>query len=241
MDAIFKALADPARRDILDALRQEDGQTLSQLGGLFDMTRFGVMKHLGVLEEAQLITTVKRGRFKYHYLNALPLQETIDRWIAPIVKPAARGVLDLKASLEAAPRSITQTAYIAAPRAAVWAAITNAEAQSAYNYMADQVTREGPTLTYFRSGAALLTITETAREEEETLHARFAPAWAPGLAASDITYRLSDDGPHTKLTFEHRDLTGEEAEIADGWVRTLAGLKTFVETGQSPKFQPLTG
>ncbi|MCY4335423.1 MAG: helix-turn-helix domain-containing protein [Litoreibacter sp.] len=103
MDAIFKALNDAARRDILDSLRKKDGQTLSELEPQFDMTRFGVMKHLAVLEEAKLITTKKVGRFKHHYLNALPLQEVIDRWIEPLLaKPTARGVLDLKAKLEGA-------------------------------------------------------------------------------------------------------------------------------------------
>ncbi|MEL7127826.1 MAG: metalloregulator ArsR/SmtB family transcription factor, partial [Pseudomonadota bacterium] len=75
MDSVFKALADPARRTLLDSLRDTDGQTLQQLQGQLDMTRFGVMKHLSVLEEAGLITTKKVGRFKHHYLNAVPLQQ----------------------------------------------------------------------------------------------------------------------------------------------------------------------
>ena len=79
MDLIFKALGDPARRALLDSLRQNDGQSLGDLEAQLDMTRFGVMKHLGVLEEAGLITTRREGRFKYHYLNAAPLQEVVDR------------------------------------------------------------------------------------------------------------------------------------------------------------------
>lgn len=91
MDALFKARADPARRTLLDSLRMRDGQTLQELEARLDMTRFGVMKHLGVLETGGLITTRKVGRFKHHYLNALPLQQAIDRWIEPLlVKPAAR-------------------------------------------------------------------------------------------------------------------------------------------------------
>ena len=101
MDDVFKALADPARRTLLDALRQKDGQTLQELTELLDMTRFGVMKHLGVLEDAGLVVTHKKGRFKHHYLNAVPLQQTIDRWIEPMrAKPAARAVLNLKSTLE---------------------------------------------------------------------------------------------------------------------------------------------
>jgi len=83
MDAIFKALNDPARRALLDSLRAKDGQTLTELEEQLDMSRFGVMKHLKVLEDAHLITTRKSGRFKHHYLNALPLQEVIDHWIEP--------------------------------------------------------------------------------------------------------------------------------------------------------------
>jgi DNA-binding transcriptional ArsR family regulator len=101
MDAIFKALNDPLRRSILDRLRQKDGQSLQELEEGVEMTRFGVMKHLKVLEEANLITTKKQGRFKYHYLNAVPLQEVADRWIEPLLQaPAARGMLNLKAHLE---------------------------------------------------------------------------------------------------------------------------------------------
>ncbi len=91
MDAIFKALNDPARRALLDSLRAKDGQTLTELEEQIDMTRFGVMKHLKVLEEAHLVVTTKVGRFKYHYLNVLPLQEMLDRWIEPLLaRPAAR-------------------------------------------------------------------------------------------------------------------------------------------------------
>ena len=101
MDAIFKALGDPARRDLLDSLRKRDGQSLSDLEQVLAMSRFGVMKHLKVLEEANLIVTRKDGRFKYHYLNVIPLQEILDRWIEPLTqKPLARAALDLKAKME---------------------------------------------------------------------------------------------------------------------------------------------
>ncbi len=106
MDAIFKALADETRRLILDVLRQQDGQTLQELEVSLaeqgvEMTRFGVMKHLKVLEAAFLVISRKQGRFKYHHLNVVPLQEVIDRWIEPLTqKPLARATLDLKAKLE---------------------------------------------------------------------------------------------------------------------------------------------
>lgn len=106
MDAIFKALADDTRRRILDVLHEKDGQTLGELEKSiakagFEMTRFGVMKHLKVLEAASLVVSRKQGRFKYHFLNVVPLQQVIDRWIEPLTqKPLARATLDLKAKLE---------------------------------------------------------------------------------------------------------------------------------------------
>ncbi|EFL90753.1 helix-turn-helix domain-containing protein [Ahrensia sp. R2A130] len=106
MDTIFKALNDPARRAVLDLLRERDGRTSTQieealLASGFEMTRFGVMKHLKVLEVADLVTVRRSGRFKHHYLNAVPIQQVMDRWMEPLVaKPLARAVLDLKASIE---------------------------------------------------------------------------------------------------------------------------------------------
>jgi DNA-binding transcriptional ArsR family regulator len=81
MDAVFKALADSSRRDLLDRLRADNGQTLSQLCERLDMTRQAVSKHLGLLEEANLVATVKRGREKLHYLNPVPIHELAERWI----------------------------------------------------------------------------------------------------------------------------------------------------------------
>ncbi len=106
MDAIFKALNDPARREILDLLRTKDGRTSGEIeSGLmeagFSMTRFGVMKHLKVLEGANLVLSRRSGRFKHHYLNAVPIQQVMDRWMEPLVsKPMTRAVLDLKSKLE---------------------------------------------------------------------------------------------------------------------------------------------
>jgi DNA-binding transcriptional ArsR family regulator len=101
MDDVFKSLSDETRRGLLDRLRERDGQTLTELESAIGMTRFGVMKHLKVLESANLVVTRKLGRFKYHYLNAAPLQLIVDRWITPITQQAAtRALLDLKADLE---------------------------------------------------------------------------------------------------------------------------------------------
>jgi DNA-binding transcriptional ArsR family regulator len=100
MDEVFKALADPTRRGLLDALYAENGQTLSALEARVDMTRFGVMKHLRVLEEAGLITTRRRGREKLHFLNPVPIRLVHDRWVSKYAEPWAAGLADLKKDLE---------------------------------------------------------------------------------------------------------------------------------------------
>jgi DNA-binding transcriptional ArsR family regulator len=100
VDEVFKALADPTRRGLLDELFREDGQTLSELERRVPMTRFGVMKHLRVLEAAGLVTTKRRGREKLHFLNPVPLQEIYERWIAKFEKPRLKALSDLKKRLE---------------------------------------------------------------------------------------------------------------------------------------------
>ena len=100
MDAVFKALADPTRRDLLDALFAEDGQTLTALEQRVPMTRFGVMKHLKVLEEAGLVVTRKRGREKLHHLNPVPIRLIQDRWVSKYAEPWAAGLAELKTHLE---------------------------------------------------------------------------------------------------------------------------------------------
>jgi DNA-binding transcriptional ArsR family regulator len=104
MDDIFKALADANRRKLLDSLADENGQTLQQLeAALPDITRFGVMKHLKLLEAANLISTRKIGRFKYHYLNPVPIAEISNRWIDKFTKHTATGMNLLKQQLETKP------------------------------------------------------------------------------------------------------------------------------------------
>jgi DNA-binding transcriptional ArsR family regulator len=102
VDLVFKALADPTRRAVLDALFVEDGQSLSRLCELFpDLTRFGVMKHLRVLEDANLLTTVKVGRTKLHHLNPIPIHQIAERWLDKYAVPVTGAMLGLKRHLEA--------------------------------------------------------------------------------------------------------------------------------------------
>jgi DNA-binding transcriptional ArsR family regulator len=100
MDAVFKALADPTRRGLLDELFKRDGQSLSALEQGLPMTRFGVMKHLKVLEEANLVVTRRRGREKLHYLNPVPIQQVYERWVSKYAQPVAAGLTGLKRELE---------------------------------------------------------------------------------------------------------------------------------------------
>jgi DNA-binding transcriptional ArsR family regulator len=100
MDAVFKALADPSRRELLDRLRADNGQTLSELCARLDMTRQAVSKHLAILEEANLVATVKRGREKLHYLNPVPIHEIAERWIGKFERHRLQALSELKKGLE---------------------------------------------------------------------------------------------------------------------------------------------
>ncbi|MEM8576291.1 MAG: helix-turn-helix domain-containing protein [Pseudomonadota bacterium] len=245
MDAIFKALADPARRTLLDALRQRDGQTLSQLEAPLEMTRFGVMKHLGVLEESGLITTKKVGRFKHHYLNALPLQEAIDRWIEPFaVKGSARAILALKAQLEGErdmtkPDFVMQT-FIRVSQDCLWDALRDPEAVAHYHFMAYRAVQDGDRMVFLMPDGSELMSKTLLRETPKTeIELRFTPNWEGGGDPSRVIYRLTPEGAFCKLTIEQYDLTfpvvpGEG--VADGWERWAAGLKTWLETGQDARF-----
>ena len=100
MDAVFKALADASRRELLDRLRAENGQTLGELCARLDMTRQAVSKHLVLLEEANLVATVRRGREKLHYLNPVPIHEIAERWIGKFERSRLQALSDMKRALE---------------------------------------------------------------------------------------------------------------------------------------------
>ena len=245
MDALFKALSDPARRTLLDSLSTRDGQTLQQLQTHLDMTRFGVMKHLGVLETAGLITTKKVGRFKHHYLNALPLQQAIDRWIEPLlVKPAARAVLDLKSRIEGKdpmqkPDFVMQT-FIKTSQDRMWDALADERNVAHYHFMASHATRDGARITMFLpDGTPLMSNVILATDPKSRMEATFEPHWDGGGAPSRVIYLLEPEGDFVKLTIEHYDLTFPVVPgkgVADGWARWAAGLKTWLETGQDAHF-----
>ena len=236
MDLIFKALADPARRAILDALRQSDGQTLSELDARFDMTRFGVMKHLAVLEEATLITTVKRGRYKYHYLNAVPLQETLDQWMEPHrVKPAAQSMLDLKARLEGAAPDFVEAAFVMSGSDRIWAMLTEASGLRQCLAFGTDVREQADS---FQIAGTDGTPIATLRGPEFASEGRWDGQllWHGG-ASSRLLITVRPDIGFCEVSVALFTLPPDTGWLREAWGRTLAGLKTTLETGTPTKFQ----
>lgn len=245
MDAVFKALADPARRTLLDALRQKDGQSLQELTELLEMTRFGVMKHLNVLEDAKLVVTHKKGRFKYHYLNAVTLQQTIDHWIEPMrAKPMARAVLNFKSTLERTdnmmkPDFMMQT-FIRCTQDALWDALSNPESMSAYHFLGAAVegkAQEGGKLDWVMpDGNTMLTQRPTKVEPKTRIEATFEPNFfGPDAPASRMAFLIEPQGEICKLTIEHYDLPDGQENVSEGWARLAASLKSWLETGTALK------
>src|ERR1700694_38846 len=130
MDEVFRALADPTRRSLLDELFREDGQTLSALEERFSMTRFGVMKHLKQLEEAGLVVTKRRGREKLHFLNPVPIRLVHDRWVSKYAEPWAAALSGIKETLEERPMEKVFEIYIKTTPERFWEAITDSEMRS---------------------------------------------------------------------------------------------------------------
>src|SRR5439155_9439716 len=134
MDAVFRALADPTRRSLLDELFAQDGQTLSALERRLPMTRFGVMKHLRVLEDAGLVTTRRRGREKLHFLNPIPIRLVHDRWVSKYAAPWAAMLSGLKHSLEDKAMEKIFEIYIKTTPERLWKAITDTDMRRKYTF-----------------------------------------------------------------------------------------------------------
>src|SRR3954452_12726788 len=134
MDPVFKALADPTRRGLLDELFKHDGQTLTSLEGRVPMTRFGVMKHLRVLEEAGLVVTERRGREKLHFLNPVPIQLVHDRWVSKYAEPWAAALTNIKRRLEEDAMEKVFEIYIKTTPERLWQAITDPDMRAKYNF-----------------------------------------------------------------------------------------------------------
>jgi len=249
MDEVFSALAHPVRRALLDVLRERDARTLTDLESRLTMTRFGVMKHLRVLEDAHLITTRKVGRQKLHYLNPAPIQQIGDRWISRYASPFVRAMSDLKTQLEGRELPMSQPApkhvyelFIRAPAEAVWEVIANDEKTPLYQHfdMTSRTEWEPGGRIEFLMGDRVMIVGEVlALEPPRRLVTSFSAQWSPEVAAdkpSRVTWEITPiDGATCKLTLVHDDFEGESATakaVTGGWPEALSRLKTLVETGE---------
>ncbi len=243
MDDVFKALSDPTRRKILDLLRVRDGRTVSDLETQIDLTRFGVMKHLKVLEEAHLVTTRKAGRFKHVYLNAVPLQQIADRWIARYVEPAARFAVDLKTQLEDTPMSdrpsfVTEI-FIKTTPERLWQALTSPKETPAY-YFGSAVRSDwsvGAPLQYVLPDGRVMVDGEVLEiDPPRKLVSTFVPRFREGAAPSRVAFEIEPMGEVCKLTLTHWGLGEADGDIHTGWAKILNSLKSLLETGEALRF-----
>lgn len=247
MDSVFRALADPSRRALLDALRARDGQTLSELEARLEMSRFGVAKHLKVLDAAGLVTRVRRGRFTHHYLNAAALAEALGRWIEPYeVAPAVGAMLGLKARLEgrmddaaggATRPDYVLSTYIRCGKDALWQALTDPAANERWDFLSMRAAREGDVVTYSADGAPMVRARDLEAVPGRRLVTTFEPLWEKGAPSSRVTYEIEEEGGYCRLTLTHDGLPEDQrAGAVMGWERSFAGLKTYLETGAPANF-----
>lgn len=254
MDAIFKALADPTRRRMLDLLMERDGRTLSDLEEAFpELSRFGVMKHLKVLEDASLIVTRKQGRFKHHHLNAAPIQELSERWVSKFAKPWARAMVDLKTLLETPseettmshdnPARLVMQTFIRTTKDKLWDALTDPDMTEQFYFHArvESTFEPGAPLRYRTADGKVMLDGEILEiDKPRRLKATFVALWggAPGdQEPSVVTYELETLGEIVKLTMIHENLAEPMREgVTEGWAVIFSGLKSLLETGKALPF-----
>jgi uncharacterized protein YndB with AHSA1/START domain len=241
MDDVFRALADPTRRSLLDELYREDGQTLSALEERLPMTRFGVMKHLKVLEEAGLVTTKKRGREKLHFLNAVPIRLVHDRWVSKYAEPWAAGLVGLKQRIEDEVMEKVFEIYIKTTPERLWEAITDSELRQKYSFGAGVKSDWTPGSHYeaFHPQApGLLWEGENLEvEPPRRLVQSFTALWGDDVKAegtSRVTWEIEPVADSCRLTVTHDQLReGANDQLYGGWPMILSGLKTLLETGET--------
>jgi uncharacterized protein YndB with AHSA1/START domain/DNA-binding transcriptional ArsR family regulator len=240
MDAVFRALSDPTRRSLLDELFKEDGQSLSALERRLPMTRFGVMKHLKLLEETGLVTTKKRGREKLHFLNPVPIRLVHDRWVSKYAEPWAAGLSELKQRLEDRTMEKVFEIYIKTTPERLWEAITNSDMKRKYSFGVGVESDWTPGSRYEGVHPAL----PTALIEGENLEIdrprrlvqSFRALWSDDVkneGTSRVTWEIEQVEDSCRLIVTH-DQLNEDAndELYGGWPMILSGLKTLLETGE---------
>jgi uncharacterized protein YndB with AHSA1/START domain/DNA-binding transcriptional ArsR family regulator len=247
-ELVYRALADPSRRLLLDLLFERDGRTLTQLESQLPMTRFGVMKHLRILEEAGLIATHKVGRERLHYLNPVPIQLISNRWINKYAAARASALADLKTVLEGGsmtteskPRLVYQI-IIRAPQERVWEAITKPEFTSRYYYgntLKTDLAIGSPFTYHTPDGSPIVEGEVVASDPPKRLVHTYHSLWPPMNedAPTQVTWELESmpEGV-TKVTVVHEDFQGETATYnglrGGGWTWILSNMKTLLETGE---------
>jgi uncharacterized protein YndB with AHSA1/START domain/DNA-binding transcriptional ArsR family regulator len=241
MDSVFRALADPTRRALLDELFREDGQTLGALEQRLPMTRFGVMKHLRVLEAAGLVSSRRHGREKRHFLNPVPIRLVHDRWVSKYAEPWAAGLGELKRRLEERTMEKVFEIYIKTTPQRLWEAITDSEARRRYNFGVGIETDWTPGSRYEASHpmapGALVEGENIEVDPPHRLVQSFTALWGEEVRAegpSRVTWEIEQVEDSCRLTVIHDELRdGASEELYGGWPMILSGLKTMVETGET--------
>jgi uncharacterized protein YndB with AHSA1/START domain len=239
MDEVFRALADPTRRSLLDDLFKEDGQTLGALEARLTMSRFGVMKHLRVLEDAGLVVTLRRGREKLHFLNAVPIRLIHDRWVSKYAAPFAAALSDLKSDLEKTMEKVFEI-YIKTTPERLWQAIVDPELRAKYSFGLGVYTDWKPGSTYeARSPNAPMAIVEGENLEVDPprkLVQTFRALWSDAVKSEGttrVTWEIEPVRDSCRLTVIHDQLReNANPELYGGWPQVISGLKTLLETGE---------
>jgi uncharacterized protein YndB with AHSA1/START domain/DNA-binding transcriptional ArsR family regulator len=252
MDAVFRALADPTRRTLLDELFERDGQTLTALGQRFPISRIAVMKHLRVLEAAGLVTTKRRGREKLHFLNPVPIRLVHDRWVSKYAEPWAAALSGLKRRLEdpmeklpagfrLAPGDTVAVyeIYIKTTPEKLWEAIIDPELRARYSFGVRTESDWTAGSTY-KASAGGIDIAEGENLEVDPPHRlvqSFNALWSDDVkqeGTSRVTWEIEPVGDSCRLTVTHDQLRdGANPELYGGWPMVLSGLKTLLETGET--------
>ncbi|HSS11849.1 MAG TPA: SRPBCC domain-containing protein [Acidimicrobiales bacterium] len=239
MDLVFRALADPTRRELLDELFRRDGQTLVSLTGGHEMTRIGVAKHLSVLEAAGLVVTRRRGREKLHFLNPVPIRLIHDRWVSKYTETWAAGLADLKSDLEATMEKVFEI-YIHTTAERLWEAITDPDIQAGYHFgvRTESDWTPGSSFQMIHPNAAgpLGEGQNLEVDPPRRLVQSMVALWGEDVASegtSRVTWEIERVGDSCRLTVTHDQLReGASDQLYGGWPMILSGLKTWLETGQ---------
>lgn len=238
-EAVFRALADPTRRALLDALFVRDGQTLTALTSDHDMTRVAVAKHLGILEDAGLVVSRRSGRNKHHHLNPVPIRLVHDRWIDKYTEPWAAGLSELKTRLETTMEKVFEI-YVKATPERVWEAITDPETQAMFNFGAAMHSdwTQGSSWRMDHPGAdrPLASGDNVVVDPPHRLVQSRDTTWSDAAeqqGTTRVTWELEPVGDSCRVTVTHDQLPPDAPpELWGGWPMILSGLKTWLETGE---------